>query len=304
MKIDDELKEFYEEDKVSKTIDKVNRKMGNMASGAKGAARWAVNILAFIALVLLQLVSVDWAFAAIWKSLTINALLLSLINYLVYLNSGDMGDSQGRKHPDFLSVKKAYEDTKSRITESGFRSKLPEWCTLWSKTELENARKRLFEGCDITYEDYKEKKYAQLGYFELKRLGLGKQAFKAIWIANKMKPIELSPSMLIDNDQKAKRPRRALGRTAQEKRVTGDLLKLVYILASMIFTCSLVLNMYPVFNLATVAAAILSLLLLAYNIISGFMKRYNLIVITAADEMKDQTQYLEEFEKWCNEQNP
>jgi general stress protein CsbA len=290
---------FGFEDEIGKSIEKVNKGIARAAMGTKAAMRWIVNILALIAIILLRLVEADFLFVSIWKSITINAFLLSLINFIAYLNSGDMGDAQGRKNEVFLSANEEYEKTKTRLTSKGLLVKLPTWCTKWSKTELENARRRLFESCVITYEDYINKSYAQMDKKEMTRQGLSKPVIKVILNANKMRHIDLSPSMLIDNTEKSKRPRRALGKQPQTKRIEGDFLKLFFIVFSLVFSCAIVFTTYATIDLASIAGAVLSVLLLCYNIFSGYMNRYNLIAINAVEYIKDRTQYLEEFEKSC-----
>lgn len=291
--------EIIDEDKIGGAIERANKKMGDMAVSLRATVRWIVNALALFAIILLRLVEANWELTSIWKTITINALLLSLINFVVYINSGDMGEAQGRKSAEYLVPLKSYEELKARITEKGLRGKLNDWCTQWSKTELENARKQLFESCAISYDDYIKKSYVQMGKSKLLSLGLSHQVVKIILQANNMKPIELSPSMLIDNNQKSKRSKRALGKQPQAKRITNDFVKIVFIFLSLAFSCSIVFSVYAKIDLASIAGAILAVLLLCYNVISGYMGRYNIIVINAVEYIKDRTQYLEEFEKWC-----
>ena len=157
--------------------------------------------------------SINKAFAVGWLSV-----ILYVVTVSVYKNKYDGGIYKGRQTKEYKDAHNAFDVIKDYIIGQSLVSNLAEWCNAYRTRDVEQLRKNII--CPyMPYEEYLEK-HLNKSRKEVKRHNLSRQARRAVFIANSIKPLELSADKLLGVSVNVTLfgKRKALPISGQEKR--------------------------------------------------------------------------------------
>ena len=157
--------------------------------------------------------SINKAFAVGWLSV-----ILYAVTVTVYRNKYDHGIYRGRQTKEYQEAQSAFGTVRDFIVEHSLMGTLADWCNAYRKKDIEQIRKN-FVCPYMEYSEYTEK-YLNLSRKEVYRQNLSRQAKRAIFLANSIKPLELSADKLLGVSVNVTLfgKRKALPISGQEKR--------------------------------------------------------------------------------------
>ena len=123
------------------------------------------------------------------------SVILYVVTVTVYRNRYDYGIFRGRQTKEYKGEKSNFEKLRDTIISTNLMTPLIEWCNTYRLNDLAQIRKS-FVCPYMTYEEYTEK-YQNISQREVNRLNLSRQAKRAIFLANSIKPLELSADKLL-----------------------------------------------------------------------------------------------------------
>lgn len=155
-------------------------------------------LIAFILFTVIVVMTTDIRLVTI-SSLTdlgLEFFILLFCSYGMYICCMDGGIKNGYATDVYKTTVGRFDELKKRIDEA-FLPRLKEFCIHYTKEELKEARMQHLSIACITYDEYLDK-YAKLGKEEIIELpDLTSLQKKAIVKANRIRPIKLTPDMIL-----------------------------------------------------------------------------------------------------------
>lgn len=155
-------------------------------------------LIAFILFTVIVVMTTDISLVTI-SSLTdlgLEFFILLFCSYGMYACCADGGIKQGYETELYKASVERFEELKSQIDNS-MLSKMNDFCAHYVNEELKQTRMRHLSVACITYDIYLEK-YAKLGKKEINELtDLTSLQKKAVRKANRIRPIKLTPEMIL-----------------------------------------------------------------------------------------------------------
>lgn len=134
--------------------------------------------------------TINEVFAVGWLSV-----ILYVVTVTVYRNKYDHGIYRGRQTKEYIEEKNNFEKLRDIVISQNIMTSLIEWCNDYRVKDLEQIRKG-FVCPYMSYNEYTEK-YQNISQREVNRCNLSRQAKRAIFLANSIKPLELSADKLL-----------------------------------------------------------------------------------------------------------
>ena len=181
-------------------------------------------LIAFILFTVIVVMTTDISLATITSRTDLGSefFVLLFCSWGMYMCCSDGGVKSGYATDVYKNAVKQFDELKSQIDES----MLPAFCDYYVNEELKQARRRYLSVACINYDTYLEK-YAKLGKTEINELTeLTSLQKKAVRKANRIRPIKLTPEMILNHGD-AYRGRFALSITPAIMKMITSSVKLI-----------------------------------------------------------------------------
>ena len=233
-------------------------------NGYSSAIANAGKIVALITLVIAVLITfTDMTFSNLTgESFTTTLAVMLISSYLMYFSLEDAGEREGEESEQFRKALERYEKARAKITPD-FIDPLRAFCLEYSKREVEYRRLSYLSEMGYTLGDFSDFKSGK---------GFPKRAVRAFRRAERMKAIELSPSVLMSGSATVNRheltnPRR--------QKIFDALISLIPSTVCMIFTVSIILTAKENMTVSTVIDGIVKLSALPIVGFKGMLDGYS-----------------------------
>ena len=221
----------------------------------------------------------------------------------MYINCSDSGMRTGLASKLYTDALTTFETYKKSIVDRKLQARLPEFCRHFVDEELRNSRLEILAVVGISYEHYL-KEYISLSEEDVDaRADLSKPQRDAIKKANKVKPIKLTPEMIMKRGRGSAR-RAPLGITPETKKGINFGVKFFNTFVTSFFISIIVLEAVIAPTWTLIASCVFKLLAIVINGFNGYKFGYENIVIDTVNYMEDQedlmrqaVDYIEETDK-------
>jgi hypothetical protein len=206
----------------------------------------------------------------------------------------------GLRTDAYLDAVENFDNRKNRIIKDKNQTRLHEFCRHYIEEELQQSKMEELAVVGFSYKDYIDN---WLGCDDEKvneDKALSKAQKKAIIKANAIKPIRLTPEMILQR-ARSKSRRSPLGLDPKTKKKINYAIKLVTNLFIAIFLTGIVIKMIIEPTWIMLADGTLKLIAVIFNGYTGYKYGYENIVFDTTNYMNDQTdlmdQAIEYFER-------
>lgn len=258
----------------------------------------------FLMFAVVVIVTTDISFASLdeLKALGLDFFLLFFCSYSMYVNCSDSGMRNGLISKTYIESSSQFEELKHKILSNGLQTFLPNFCKDYIEEELKTSRLEVLGVVGITYEEYL-KKYVTLGPSEIDELeGVSESQKKAIKRANSIKPIRLTPEMIMKRGRGFGR-RSPLSISPKTKKAFVFTYKIVtMLLVSLMLILVIIKNGDKPFW-AVFTSCVIRLLTVVMNGFSGYKFGYENIVFDTVNYMDDQTDLLRQVINYAEAKN-
>ncbi len=229
-----------------------------------------------------------------WAALGLSFFVLLMCSYSMYVNCADSGSRAGKISSTYIGASEHYDDLKNKVVSMKIQGRLPEFCRHYVDEELHNTRASIVADVGITYEQYKEL-YVGKDKVALKRDGkLSRAHINAIIAANKIKPIRLTPEMILKRGRGSSH-RSPLGMKPTTRKSIKFGVKLIKVCLASVLTSVVVLDVVINPTWATFAVCLLKLFPVVLNGFMGYKMGYDNVVVDTVNYMTDQADLLQQF---------
>lgn len=237
-----------------------------------------------------------------WTVLGLSFFVFLFCAYAMYVNGTGNGIRAGRKSETYLKAKSQYDDLKETIIMRKMQGRLPEFCRYYIEEELRNTRNSLLTEVGIDFSVYQEK-YVGKDKEALEQLTvLSKSQVEAIVAANNVKPIKLTPEMILKRGRGSLH-RNPLGIEPSKKRRIGYVWKFASTFAVAVLMVGITLQPKSDLTWGTFAEVILKLFPIVLNGFTGYKNGYENIVVDTVNYMNDQSDLMRQLIRYV-EENP
>ena len=219
----------------------------------------AVALITLIVAVLVTFTDVGFV-GGINQNVTGTVLLMLLASYLMYFSMESAGERLGRESDEYVSALGQYSSQLEKIKPADLYA-LREFCRSYSMRELDFRRESLLMKYGLTLPEYERFRVG----------GDAARSERRIYRrAARMKPRELTPSMLLSTDAKSGDELKSPEKT----KLFTILLRLLPVTVSVFFTGALVLGAKDGLDAMTVIESIMKLSALPIIAIKGYVAGY------------------------------
>lgn len=225
--------------------------------------------------------------------------ILMFLSYSMYINCSDSGMRAGLVTNTYTDAYREYETVKKKVIDNGLHGHLGDFCREWIKEELKQSRTSVIAVVGISYEEYMDK-YVGLDKHEILQLeGFSRVQKRAILRANGIKPVHLTPDMMMKRGRGGRR-RAPLGTSPELKKgiVFGSkfFTTIIFMLAlSLVAFEPVTEQTWEVF--VTCVVKLVSVALSGFN---GYKFGYENIVFDTVNYMDDQADLLGQAIVYCD----
>ena len=261
-----------------------------------------VGIILVFIVILVFTTNVNFQSTAEIIKLSLVIFVFMFCSYSMYVNCADSGTRAGKSTSLYITTQGEYNAIKKRIIDGNNQMRLSEFCRYYIDDELKNARKDILDGVGIDYDEYL-KIWVGADKITIEsdgKLSKGKKA--AIIKANAIKPVKLTPEMIMKCGRGNKR-RAPLGVRPETRKRVNYGVKLITTISTSLFTCMLALEVISNPSWATLAELFIKLLMVVLSGFTGYKMGYENITVSTVDYILDQTDLLNQFEQYLVE-NP
>lgn len=248
----------------------------------------------FIVFAVIVIVTTDIRLVSLEElsSLGLDFFLLLFCSYSMYITCSDSGMRAGLAGEGIKTANLEYEKQKRYLMENGLQGGLYAFCRDYVQRELENERMSILVVVGFTYDEYKEK-WMNADEETILASELSEAQKKAIIKVNKIKPITLSPELIMRKGRNdgARSP---LGIAPQTKKKLRFGVKFVTTLFVSLGIAGIALEVVKDPSLAIFASVMLKLLTIVINGFSGYKFGLENIVIDTVSYIEDQTDLLKQ----------
>lgn len=229
--------------------------------------------------------------AADVASLGLDFFVMLFCSYGMYINLAGSGTKQGLATKIYIEVCARYEELKAKLSSEGAQGKLSAFCEDYVQKELISTRTTILVSVGIDYNTYIEK-YIGKDVPEIKE-ALTEAQRKAIRQANRVKPIKLTPDMIIKRERGSNR-RSPLGFSPQAKKAFAFSGKFTTTALTSVLTVWIVLDVIvdPGWNVAVLA--LMRILAVVVNGFSGYQFGYDNVTVDRVNYMNDQCDLMDQ----------
>lgn len=287
---------------VGEAIERSNSVKKKITRGILNSTGIFVGVFIIFVVIVVFTTDIQLTSALQWAELGLAFFVLLMCSYSMYVNCADSGTRAGRQSDTFLSSNEKYDALKAEIVEKKIQGRLPEFCRWYIEEELWNTRASMLTEVGITLGYYK-KHFVGVDNETLKKNDkLSKAQIDAIIAANKIKPIRLTPEMILKRGRGSSH-RSPLGMNPKTKKGINFAVKFVKICLTSVLMSVIVLDVIVTPTWATFAACLLKLFPVVLNGFFGYKMGYENIVIDTVNYMTDQSDLMQQFVHYV-EQTP
>ena len=261
----------------------VNGFIGNIGIIIAAMTLFCAAAVFFMDISLASFVSVNFSLSFI---------ILLFCAYTIYFSLADTGMRAALSDKAYLKAKEDYESIRKDLRKNGKLESLGEFCHEYVKNELVSAKKELLLSSGISYSEFCEK-YSGKDKITLPS-ELSRKAKRSIIAANRIKPVHLSPDMLLSVGHNSGE-RRILHKAPEKKRFISTLHALVPTTVTSFFAVSIVCSVIKEPSSAVFIECLIKLFTLIWNGSKGFLMGYNNIAIDTTAYLSDCTDILTRF---------
>ena len=280
-------------------LDKSREIKGKAVKGFINNKGLFVGIILVFIVILVFTTNVNFQSTAEIIKLSLVIFVFMFCSYSMYVNCADSGTRAGKNTSLYITTQGKYDVIKKRIIDGNNQMRLSEFCRWYIDDELKNARKDILDGVGIDYDEYL-KIWVGADKISIEsdgRLSQGKKA--AIIKANAIKPVKLTPEMIMKCGRGNKR-RAPLGVRPETLKKVNYGVKLITTISTSLFTCMLALEVISNPSWATFAELCIKLLMVILSGFTGYKMGYENITVNTVDYILDQTDLLNQFEQYLD----
>ena len=232
-------------------------------------------------------------------ALGIDFFLLLFCSYSMYVCLADTGSKAGLSTEKYTKSVDEYASEKKKIFQGNMQNRMLDFCNYYVTNELQNTRTSIIAVVGLSYDDYLEK-YMHLDDKGIEALtDLNSAQKKAIRKANKIKPIKLTPEMILRQGRSAKR-RSALEINPVTKKNVKFGFKFVQITALSVGMSLIAFDILVEPSWIIFASVCLKLLSVIINGFGGYKAGYENIVIDTVNYTDAQTDLMQQAIQYIN----
>lgn len=258
----------------------------------------------FIIFVVIVVFTTDIKLTSIfdWTALGLSFFILVFCAFSMYVSFSDSGIKAGRESETYLTAKQTYDDLKKEIIDRKMQGRLPEFCRNYIEEELRNTRNTILTEVGIDFADYQAHYVGKdMAVLEQDKR-LSKTQIEAIISANKIKPIKLTPEMILKRGRGSAQ-RRPLGVQPEKKRGVDYGVKFFKTCVTSVLLAVIGLDVVVSPSWAMFAACLLKLFPVVLNGFMGYKSGYENIVVDTVNYMNDQADLMRQLIHYV-EENP
>lgn len=226
---------------------------------------------------------------------SLSFVILLFCAYTIYFSLADTGMRLALSDKSYIKAKEEYEEVKGELRKSGKLERLGEFCHEYVKGELVSAKKEILLSSGISYSEFCEK-YSGKDKSALPS-ELSRKAKKVILSADRIKPVHLTPDMLLSVGHNSGE-RRVLRKNPEKTRLISALRALIPTTVTSFFAVSIVCSVIKEPSSAVFIECIIKLFTLIWTGSKGFLMGYNNISIDTAAYLSDCTDILLRFKSY------
>jgi hypothetical protein len=259
-------------------------------------------VAAAILLVVVLIMTTDIRCIAVQSLADFSVAMFALMfcSYFMYLNMYRNGMFAGEKLKEYKEVCAEYEKIRSEIKSSNVTKRLSEFCREYVENERISRIKGILATADISYDDFQ--KYKHMSRKQMANEGLFKPQILSVIMARRIRPIKLTPTMLIRPGKNASR-RNAMHMTPEDRRKWDKITKFVSNAASYGVAGVILFDIYTDLSWKKIFEVAFKLLLVVYTGYSGYMRGYDNIATDTVVFTRDQIDLLKQFMCWEASEN-
>ncbi len=247
----------------------------------------------FIIFVVIVVFTTDIKLTSIfdWTALGLSFFILVFCAFSMYVSFSDSGIKAGRESETYLTAKQTYDDLKKEIIDRKMQGRLPEFCRNYIEEELRSARNTILTDVGLDFSDYQAHYVGKdMAVLEQDKR-LSKTQIEAIISANKIKPIKLTPEMILKRGRGSAQ-RRPLGVQPEKKRGVDYGVKFFKTCVTSVLLAVIGLDVVVSPSWAMFAACLLKLFPVVLNGFMGYKSGYENIVVDTVNYMVDQSDLM------------
>lgn len=226
-------------------------------------------------------------------SLGLDFFLLLFCSYSMYVCCADTGYKSGLSTTIYSETVEKFKSTKKRIIDGQMQAELPEFCKHYIDEELKSTKMSILSIVGLTYEEY-QRAYMRLDDLSIDAFQhLTEPQKKAIKKANKVKPVKLTPEMLMRHGRDARRRSPLEVNPATKKNVMFGA-KFIEIAALSVGMSIIALDIITEPSWLIFASVCLKLVSVIMNGFGGYRAGYENIVIDTVNYMNGQIDLMEQ----------
>ena len=228
--------------------------------------------------------------------------VLMLSTYSMYITFFDSGRREGLLNGAYLDAVTRYNECKESIKDKGIQRYLASYCQHYEQCEIKDVRTDILVQAGISYDDF-EKKYLSRDKTSIKLdANLSEREKTAIIAALKVKPINITPDMFLKRGRGSTR-RVPLGDAPERVQRDVFIRKAITALATSLLTAQLAFDIISEPPIAMMATVLVKLLPVILNAFFGYKFGYDHITVNTVDYITDQTDFLNQFMRWVDDEN-
>ncbi len=276
------------------TIERVSRTQKRVARNILNNAGTIVGIFIIFVVIVVFTTDIKLTGAMKWAELSLVFFILLFCSYSMYVNYASNGTRAGKSSETFIASYNNYDTTKKKVIDNKYQARLSEFCRYYIKEELTNARTSILSEVGIDFEVY-SKSYIGKDKAHLEEMKeLSKTQIEAILKANAVKPIKLTPEMIMKRGR-GNGNRSPLGIKPETKKKIHLSTKFTTTAITSFLTGVIVLDVIINPTWATFAACCLKVLLVVLNGFMGYKMGYENIVIDTVEYMNDHVDLMNQL---------
>lgn len=256
-------------------------------------SRTFIGVFIIFTIIVVMTTDVRLITAADLSSLGVNFFLLLVCTFSFYSLCNDGGSKSGLVEQVYVNALERFKRLKKRILEDLRYTRLNDFCAHYISEDLKNAKLQYLSVAGIGYEEYIEQ-LSKLSDGDIDKLeGFSNLQREAVKKANRVKPVKLTPKMIMHNgeDSRGRSPLPMSPKT--KKRITYGVTAIKFLAFSITFT---VISFEFVSNptwamFASVCAKLMSVLVNGYG---GYKDGFNNITVDTAEYLDCQGDIMEQ----------
>ncbi|MBQ8393845.1 MAG: hypothetical protein IJX51_08805 [Clostridia bacterium] len=226
-------------------------------------------------------------------SLGLDFFLLLFCSYSMYVCCADTGSKAGLSTEKYIVSMDNFADKKNCIFEGNMQNKMINFCNYYTANELRNTRTSIIAVVGLAYDEYWEK-YMHLDDKGIDALtDLTPAQKKAIKKANRVKPVKLSPEMILRQGRSARRRSPLEINPAKKKNMLFGF-KFIQITALSVGMSLIAFDVMAEPSWIIFASVCLKLLSVILNGFGGYKAGYDNIVIDTVNYTNAQTDLMQQ----------